>query len=116
MVKFLGGMPNDTLDVYKEASPLLHIDKNTPPVLLLHGDHDSFTPTKQSISFAEKLNSIGDHAEFQISKGEEAIHGFFNYDPYFEETLVVMEKFVLGHFGLVPPKTSQDGCPGKTGD
>lgn len=38
---YLGGPPEKFPDAYKEATPLTHVRKDSPPVLIVHGDRDS---------------------------------------------------------------------------
>jgi dipeptidyl aminopeptidase/acylaminoacyl peptidase len=37
------------------ASPVTHLNSNSPPVLLVHGDNDETVNVKLSIDFAEEL-------------------------------------------------------------
>ena len=44
----LGGQPNDNPDIARQASPVAHLDKSDPPLLLLHGDQDPQMPINQA--------------------------------------------------------------------
>jgi len=44
----MGGLMCDIPDAYELASPLLQIDENTPPCLLVHGTADPLVPCEQS--------------------------------------------------------------------
>lgn len=49
----LGGQPSEKPDLAKLASPVAHLDKNDPPLLLIHGDADPQMPPEQSAEFAK---------------------------------------------------------------
>ena len=44
----LGDTPEKTEALAKLASPVFHVDKNDPPLLLLHGDQDPQMPINQA--------------------------------------------------------------------
>ncbi len=44
----LGGQPSEKPELAKLASPVAHLDKNDPPLLLIHGDADPQMPPQQS--------------------------------------------------------------------
>lgn len=52
-------------------SPLQLINKNSPPVYLLHGDNDRTVPIQQSKSYIDKYKSMSLEAEFVIKKGKD---------------------------------------------
>jgi len=92
VVKFLGGTPEEVGDrLYEEASPVRHVDEQTPPSLLLHGTDDGTVPYEQSVRFCEAVREAGGHAELFTAEG--ASHGFFNGPPWFEPTLKSMRDF-----------------------
>ena len=41
---FLGGLPDEVPEVYKQASPITYVDKSDAPFLLLHGTADKLVP------------------------------------------------------------------------
>jgi arylsulfatase A len=92
VAKYLGGPPEEMPEQYALASPLLHIDTNTPPCFLLHGTADTTVPHDQSIRFAEALASIGVEAELVLIP--DVPHGFFNKSPHFEDTWSGINDFV----------------------
>ena len=85
----LGDTPDKTEALAKLASPVFHVDKNDPPLLLLHGDQDPQMPINQ----AHEL-----HAAFKAQKLDvhfEVIHGAAHggkafYDP---ERNTLVKKF-----------------------
>ena len=66
-------------------SPVTYVDKDSAPLLLLHGDGDKLVPLKQSEILLAKYKEAGAPAELFTFKG--AGHGFWNQDPAFMETM-----------------------------
>ncbi len=57
---FLGGRTfDDAPDVYRQASPQSHLDKNDPPTLVFHGTIDDIVPIAQADRLAERLKELG---------------------------------------------------------
>ncbi len=65
----LGGQPDDKVELAKLASPVTHIDKNDPPLLLIHGDQDPQMPINQ----AHELH--GRYKQFELPVHFEVIQG-----------------------------------------
>ena len=74
VVKFLGGLPADKPDVYRDASPLTHVDKMSAPMLLVHGDQDPVVPLEQSTRMANALREAGVNVKFIVVTN--GVHGF----------------------------------------
>ena len=53
--KYLGCAPADCRSTAELASPVTHLDKGDPPVLLIHGDLDKVVPAAQSQRFRDAL-------------------------------------------------------------
>lgn len=45
--------------ILKEASPYYHVNRNMPPILLIHGTSDQQVPYEQSVQMKEKLKATG---------------------------------------------------------
>ena len=43
------------MEYYKRNSPITHVTKDNPPILIFHGDKDLLVPIQQSISFCNRL-------------------------------------------------------------
>lgn len=56
-------------DLARLASPVAHLDKNDPPLLLIHGDADPQMPPEQSQEFAKAYEAAGLSVEFITIKG-----------------------------------------------
>jgi acetyl esterase/lipase len=93
---FLGAMPAEKPEVYRQASPVTYVSKQAPPFLFLHGTADMTVPIEQAKLLQRKLREVGVQAELDESPG--AGHGFFNRPPFYEPTLRRMEAFLVEHF------------------
>jgi acetyl esterase/lipase len=56
---FLGGLPEQAPALAKLASPIAHLDKADPPLLLIHGDADPQMPPQQSVEFVHAYQALG---------------------------------------------------------
>ncbi len=70
---FIGGRPEDVPDLAKLASPVFHVDRNDPPLLLIHGDQDPQMPINQSHELHGKYKELGLTVQFEVVHG--AAHG-----------------------------------------
>lgn len=58
-------------DTIALASPITHVGRSTPPMLLIHGDADTSVPTQQSVEMAKALKAAGVDHELIILPGIE---------------------------------------------
>jgi acetyl esterase/lipase len=93
---FLGAMPADKPELYRQASPTTYVDKQAPPFLFLHGTDDRTVPIEQAKLMQRQLREAGVVAELAEYAG--AAHGFFNAPPFFQPTLERMDTFVAQQF------------------
>jgi acetyl esterase/lipase len=74
VVSFMERLPDRTPDdkvVYTAASPITHVSKSSPPVLLMHGDSDDVVPYQQSVAMQAALKAAGATVKLvTISGGE----------------------------------------------
>jgi acetyl esterase/lipase len=68
-------------DQWALASPVTHLNNNSPPVLLVHGDSDKIVDVKLSIDFAEELKKKNVPHKLIIVEGGH--HGFELDTPKF---------------------------------
>jgi acetyl esterase/lipase len=61
--KFLGVNVNQKSDIFRKASPITYVSADSPPILLIHGDHDKVVPFSQSIRMMEAYKRVGATAE-----------------------------------------------------
>lgn len=57
--KLLGGLQTEKKELAREASPVTYVDKNDPPILIVHGDIDDLVPFAQSEELQDKLLAAG---------------------------------------------------------
>jgi acetyl esterase/lipase len=69
----LGGQPDRAGALARLASPVLHVDRSDPPLLLLHGDRDPQMPINQSHELHGAYLKLGLVVAFDVVHG--AAHG-----------------------------------------
>jgi pectinesterase len=77
-------------------SPVTHVDKDSAPILLLHGTKDTLVPMAQSELLLKKYQAAGVSAE--LVKVPDGIHAFWNGDRWFEDTMARTAKFFAAQF------------------
>jgi acetyl esterase/lipase len=90
----LGGSPDDFPALAQLASPVFHVDKNDPPLLLLHGDQDQQMPVNQALELYGAYQKAKAPVQLEIVHG--AGHGGAVF--YDEERLTVVRKFLKRYF------------------
>ena len=86
----LGGQPTEKPDLAMLASPVAHLDKNDPPLLLIHGDADPQMPPAQSQEFAKAYEDIKRPVQFILMPGSK--HGGAEF--YDNERTSIVAKFL----------------------
>lgn len=92
--EYLNGTPHDTLERYRQASPLNLIHANSPPTLMLHGQRDELIWARQSERLSEKLTELGvKNLLIKLAWGD---HGFDCnlWGPSGQIYLYVLERFI----------------------
>jgi len=91
----LGSQPEENSAIAKLASPVFHIDKDDPPLLMIHGDQDPQVPINQS----HELH--GRYKEFGLTATLEVIHGGAHGGPKFydDARIDLVEHFFAKHLG-----------------
>lgn len=69
----LGGMPETVPQLTRLASPVSHVDRFDPPLLLWHGDEDPQMPIEQSMELRRAYESVGAPLFFRTMHG--SAHG-----------------------------------------
>jgi len=93
VAKFLHATASEDRRKWQWASPINHVARNGPPVLLLHGANDESVPTTQSMDFARRYREVGARVELHILPG--APHAFWNYRPWFSDAMDRAANFLL---------------------
>jgi acetyl esterase/lipase len=90
----LGGQPDDLPALARLASPVFHVDRNDPPLLLLHGDQDPQMPINQSHELCGAYKKVNAPVQFEVVYG--AAHGGAMF--YDTERLAIVRDFLRQHF------------------
>ncbi|MFQ6088204.1 MAG: alpha/beta hydrolase family protein [Candidatus Methanofastidiosia archaeon] len=78
MTEAYGGTPEEVPKVYREHSPLYHVEKINSPILFIHGMKDISVPWEQTKIFAETLEFH--EKTYELFLFENASHGFIFKD------------------------------------
>jgi acetyl esterase/lipase len=95
VARLFGGPVMEHQDLAKKASPLYFVDKNSAPMLLMHGDKDSLVPVQQSRDLHAALEKAGVESKLQIYPN--ADHGGPRFTD--EAARKLMVDFVEQHAG-----------------
>jgi acetyl esterase/lipase len=87
-----GGPVEEKAEPARLASPVFHIDRSDPPVLLIHGDQDPQMPIEQSRELAEACRKAGVPVRFDTVVG--GLHGGEGF--YTGEQLHTVAEFLRG--------------------
>jgi acetyl esterase/lipase len=90
----LGGQPEEVPALARLASPVFHVDRRDPPLLLLHGDQDPQMPINQSHELCGAYKSVNAPVQFVVVHG--AAHGGAAF--YDVERMAVVRKFLRRYF------------------
>ena len=59
VVKLFRGTEKEKPELYRKASPIFYVSKDSPPLLLAHGEEDDLVPFDQSVRMAEAYRKVG---------------------------------------------------------
>jgi len=86
----LGDTPDKKPELAKLASPVTHLDKKDPPLLLIHGDADPQMPPQQSQELEKAYQALGSPVTLILLPG--SLHGGAEF--YDEERTAIVAKFL----------------------
>lgn len=89
-VIFFGAEFEDNPAIYAEASPITHVSKKTPPVLMIEGEKDR--PGKRYVDWSPKLDALGVRNELVVVP--EAKHGQWGKEPYRSQFVEGIDTFL----------------------
>ena len=72
--QWLGGKAKDEAFI-KSVSPIYYVNKNSPPIFIVHGDADPTVPYQESVALHKKLQEAGVKTQFVTIPG--GLHGKF---------------------------------------
>jgi len=90
----LGAQPEQAKALAELASPVFHVDRGDPPLLLLHGDQDPQMPINQAHELHGAYQKLGLDAAFDVVHG--AAHGGdgFYAPEHLDRALVFLRRTV----------------------
>ncbi len=90
----LGASPDSVKTLAQLASPVMHVDKSDPPLLIFHGDQDPQMPINQSHELEGQYKKLDLDVEFDVVHG--AAHGgeAFFAGEYLEKALKFLRRTV----------------------
>ncbi len=83
--------PLDMEPIYHLISPIEHVNKNTPPSIIMFGTRDAFYP--QQIRWITACRELGLTIHDYVYKGE--VHSWYNNSPHVEYTTENVDKFLV---------------------
>ena len=98
-VTMLGSTYAEAPDLYRRASPVTYVRRDSPPILILHGTADRTVDVSQSRLFAEALRNAG--AEHQLLIIPDAPHTF-HLQPRQRDLRPVVLGFLNKHLKMAP--------------
>jgi acetyl esterase/lipase len=90
--RWLGERANDR-KFAASVSPISYVDKNSPPVFIVHGDADPTVPYQQSVELHKRLKEAGVRTEFITVEG--GLHGKFEKEKNSEINKLIV-RFLVG--------------------
>lgn len=92
--RLLGAVPDQTPELATLASPIVHVDSQDPPLLLLHGDQDPQMPINQAHELQGAYEKLGLDVGFHVVHG--AAHGgdVFYSPPHLKPALHFLARTV----------------------
>ncbi|MFZ6679354.1 alpha/beta hydrolase fold domain-containing protein [Undibacterium sp. Tian12W] len=91
---WFGGTYAEKTEVWKAASPLTHVSKNTPPILFIGSAQRRYSLGRDEMM--EKLNALG--IANQTVLLPDTPHSFWLFDPWLGTTVEAMAVFLAGVF------------------
>jgi acetyl esterase/lipase len=77
--QLLGAQPDRVTELARLASPVSHVDRNDPPLFLLHGDQDPQMPVNQALEMQGAYERLGLDVQLDVLHG--AAHGGEQANP-----------------------------------
>lgn len=99
VIRFLGGKTMDQApELYRLASPIMHVSPDDPPTLILHGSIDSTVTIDHAERLAEALKKAG--VDYEFDRVEGWPHTMDLEPDVNRHCLMKMFEFLDKHFGV----------------
>jgi acetyl esterase/lipase len=92
--KLLGGQPEAVQELAKLASPVFHVDKTDPPLLLLHGDQDPQMPINQAHELQGAYEKLGLDVAFDVVHGAGHAGPMFYEEPHLKRVVDFLQRTI----------------------
>jgi acetyl esterase/lipase len=96
--RLLGATPDQVPALAKLASPIFHVNRAAPPILLLHGDQDTQMPLNQLYEMQWAYEQAARHAEVLILHGVDHDAGPFFRDAPVERVVQFLKHNIARPF------------------
>ena len=96
-ISMLGGPLKDNMELARNLSPVEHLHKSSPPILLVHGDQDDILPVAQSHYFVEIAEREKSNVKYIEVKGAKHSFGGNDISPTMEEINNATAIFIIEH-------------------
>jgi dipeptidyl aminopeptidase/acylaminoacyl peptidase len=93
-----GGSPDELPDLYRDRSPLTHVDAVTAPVLIITGANDTRCPKQQVDNYVDALRAAGKPVDYDVF---DAGHGSLDVAERIRQVALAID-FVAEHLGTPP--------------
>lgn len=90
-----GGTPDELPDLYRDRSPITHVDRVRAPVLIVTGRNDTRCPKPQVDNYVEALRARGVPHAYDVF---EAGHGSYAVDEVIRQQALALD-FLAEHLG-----------------
>lgn len=92
--RLLGALPDEARELAKLASPVEHVDRQDPPLFLLHGDQDPQMPINQAHELHGVYQRLGLDGQLRVLHG--AAHGgnVFYSPPHLQPVLDFLDRVI----------------------
>lgn len=95
-----GGTPEERPELYRQRSPLSHVDRVRAPVLIVTGANDTRCPRRQVDNYVAALAERGIPHHYDVF---EAGHGSYAVEERIRLQALALD-FVAGHLGTLPAR------------
>ena len=101
---WFGGRYAEKAALWRDASPLYHVNKDTPPILFIVSAQRRFSLGREEM--VERLRALG--VPNRVVPVPDTPHSFWLFDPWLAPTVEAADAFLRE---VMPPRTGSPGSP-----